>query len=193
MTAMKKLVIVAAMVASGHAMSQSGEVVMSEGTFSEQHLKDLLRPTVRSIRPRLSDGGGPTGKTRTEELGSQASGPPRASILFTFATNSAELTPRARESLDVLGRALSSVELAEFTFVVEGHADPRGSADLNMRLSQARAESVRRYLVVNHRIASSRLDAIGKGDREILNRGFPAAPENRRVTIINSSLTNEQR
>lgn len=190
MSAMKKLVVAVAMSASGHAMAQPGDVVMREGTFSEQQIKDMLSPSVRSIRPRPSDAASTAGTAKSGEQTPATLVTPKASFLFTFATNSAELTSRARESLDVLGRALSSVELAKFAFVVEGHADPRGNADLNMRLSQARAESVRRYLVLNHRIASSRLDAIGKGDREILNRSFPAAPENRRVTIINTGTTN---
>ena len=78
-------------------------------------------------------------------------------MLITFETNSAELTPRARQSLDVVGRALASNQLAEFKFQIEGHADPRGGNELNDRLSQARAESVRQYLTQQHGIAEQRL------------------------------------
>lgn len=106
-----------------------------------------------------------------------------ASLLITFATNSAELTPRARSSLDVVGRALNSDKLAEFRFVVEGHADPRGGHELNLRLSQARAGSVVDYLAHSHGVGRERLKALGKGDQELLNAANPEAPENRRVTI----------
>ena len=63
------------------------------------------------------------------------------------------------------------------------HADPRGGADYNLRLSQARAESVVDYLAGRHGIPRDRLRPIGKGQTELANPGRPTAPENRRVTI----------
>jgi outer membrane protein OmpA-like peptidoglycan-associated protein len=111
-----------------------------------------------------------------------------ASILITFKTNSTELTSQAKDQLDIVGRALRSDRLAEFSFMLEGHADPRGTAELNQWLSEGRARSVRQYLVENHKVDQARLRAIGKGDREPLNRSDPAAAENRRVTIV--TMTN---
>ena len=73
---------------------------------------------------------------------------------------------------------------ADYTFNLEGHADPRGNAESNMTLSMQRAESVRAYLVGTHGIGPQRLIAEGKGDLEVMNRAFPAAPENRRVKIV---------
>lgn len=104
------------------------------------------------------------------------------SILITFATNSAHLTHSARQALDIMGRNM--VKFADSDFVVEGHADPRGSYELNQRLSQARAESVVNYLVRELGIDQTRLRAIGKGYTELLNNKNPVAPENRRVTFI---------
>jgi OOP family OmpA-OmpF porin len=113
--------------------------------------------------------------------------PASASLLITFETNSAELTGQAKQSLDIVGRALKSDRLADFRFGVEGHADPRGGPDFNLELSRQRAESVRQYLVQNNYIEDRRLEAVGKGDRQLLNKANPAAPENRRVTIVNLS------
>ncbi|MFT5589554.1 MAG: OOP family OmpA-OmpF porin [Bradyrhizobium sp.] len=108
-----------------------------------------------------------------------------ASLLITFEPNSADLTARAREALDVVSQALSSNKLADFRFAIQGHADPSGESDANLKLSQLRAESVRRYLVQSRHIDDSRLEAVGKGDSEPLNTRNPTAPENRRVTIVN--------
>ena len=69
--------------------------------------------------------------------------------------------------------------------VVQGHADPRGNPEKNLQLSQHRAESVRDYLVTYKQIPNERLQAIGKGDTELMNRSKPIAPESRRVTIVN--------
>ncbi|WP_418319278.1 OmpA family protein [Piscinibacter sakaiensis] len=111
-------------------------------------------------------------------------GPGKASLLITFETNSSELSSETMATLDVLARALQSDTLAGFTFKVEGHADPRGDAAQNLLLSQQRAESVARYLVNKHAILPERLDPVGKGSSELMNRNRIDAPENRRVTIV---------
>jgi outer membrane protein OmpA-like peptidoglycan-associated protein len=83
-----------------------------------------------------------------------------------------------------VAKALQSDKLAGFSFSVEGHADPRGSAELNQRLSEARAQSVVAQLVSAHGIDNGRLSPVGKGSTELLNPERPDAPENRRVTIV---------
>ena len=106
-----------------------------------------------------------------------------ASITITFATGSADITPDSQAALDVIARALTSDRLSDFNFAVEGHADPRGDDDYNLRLSQARAESVVAYLVNRHNLPMQRLNPIGKGETELARPDAPTAPENRRVTF----------
>ena len=108
-------------------------------------------------------------------------------MLITFETNATTLTPAARRELDVVARALNTVKLADFKFLIEGHADPRGVAERNQKLSEGRAQAVRRYLVQSQGVREDRLQAVGKGDREPLKPDEPAAPENRRVTFVNLS------
>ncbi len=108
----------------------------------------------------------------------------KANLLITFATDSAELTAEARATLDVVAKALQSDTLAGETFRIEGHADPRGSEEHNVKLSQARAEAVSRYLVEQRSILPERLSALGKGASEPLNTREPDAPENRRVSVV---------
>lgn len=113
--------------------------------------------------------------------------PAKAALLITFETNATALTPGAKRELDIVGRALNTSKLADFNFVIEGHADPRGSAERNRRLSEGRAAAVREYLVQNQSVREDRLKAVGKGDLEPLNANNPAAPENRRVVFVNMS------
>lgn len=164
---------------AGPALGQT-EKIMQGKDFNESALIEALTPEPvpenahRDRNFTLSKNAPPTK-------------PASASLLITFETSSAELTPQARQSLDIVGRALKSERLADFRFGVEGHADPRGGPDFNLELSRQRAESVRQYLVQNNYIEDRRLEAVGKGDRQLLNRANPAAPENRRVTIVNLS------
>jgi OmpA-OmpF porin, OOP family len=110
----------------------------------------------------------------------------KASLLITFATNSAELTADSQNLLNTLAKALQSDALAGFSFKVEGHADARGDADANRKLSQLRAESVAQYLVKNYGLLPERLTPIGRGADEPMNKMRADAPENRRVTIVTS-------
>ncbi len=107
-----------------------------------------------------------------------------APLLITFKSNSSTLTQGARAALRKVARGLQSAELSRYKFRIEGHADPRGPANANMKLSETRAASVVEYLTREGGIAAGRLTSVGKGSTEPLNLQNPAAPENRRVTII---------
>jgi outer membrane protein OmpA-like peptidoglycan-associated protein len=178
---MKRMLWMAASLwlATGAGMAQE-QAVLTEGQVTQQALVDALTPTrevrTRSLRVR-----------RDDDTAGPAAKPASASLLITFETNSAALTSAARQSLDVVGAALTSEKLAGSRFAIEGHADPRGLPQANLKLSQARAESVREYLLKDGKIDTGRIEAVGKGDRELMNRANPAAPENRRVTIVNLS------
>ena len=65
---------------------------------------------------------------------------------------------------------------------VEGHTDDRGNDEKNRTLSQARAESVRDYLV-SKGVPAERLDAYGFGEEKPIadNRGSKGRAANRRV------------
>ena len=70
---------------------------------------------------------------------------------------------------------------------VEGFADPAGSVEYNLGLSQRRAESVRQYLA-NRGVNPSLVEAIGYGKSRLVNRGasrdMPGAVLNRRVVFV---------
>jgi outer membrane protein OmpA-like peptidoglycan-associated protein len=159
---------------------QAGDTMILKGnSVTEENLLNVLTPrsgvVTRGLKLRPNSPAIPSPTPAHK---------PSASLLITFETNSAELSAEARRQLDVVGAALKNDRLADYKFSVEGHADPRGEAGFNMELSRQRAESVRAYLVAAHGIGPERLVAEGKGDRELLNTAHPAAPENRRVTIV---------
>jgi outer membrane protein OmpA-like peptidoglycan-associated protein len=185
------LLAIAAVFAAGTVQAQ--EKVLREGQVTEQALIDALAPAAAAST--ADDGGAGGVRTRSFRPAARPAGavagtaaasarPARASILVTFVTNSADLTPGAKSALDVLAAAMKSDKLASVKFVIEGHADPRGGDELNMRLSQARADSVLAYLTGTHGLSAERVKAVGKGSSALMNPSEPAAPENRRVTIV---------
>lgn len=99
-----------------------------------------------------------------------------------FGTASAELQIESREVLRRVALVLH--RFPEVTVDVEGHADSRGNADANQRLSRERAVSVARELA-SLGVAESRLAAVGKGSSEPLGDNATAAGRalNRRVEL----------
>ena len=168
-----------------HNVSAQNDKVLSGSNITKAALIQALTPAsgsqvdgprTRGIRVVRENAG--------DMLASTPAKTASASLLITFQTNSAQLTPDAKQKLNVVGEALSSDQLNDYQFSIQGHADPRGNPLSNLKLSQRRAEAVREYLVDSAHIANQRLEAVGKGDKEPLNMVNPVAPENRRVTIV---------
>lgn len=169
-----------ALIAVAHA-----QPILRGQDITEENLIEALTPEPEEIRTRSIRVERDTALAKPgDQAAAAGSKKPGASLLITFVTNSSELTVDAQSKLDIVARALQAEKLADFSFAVEGHADPRGRHDYNLRLSQARAESVVDYLTTRHRVERDRLKPIGKGDTEPANTSRPAAPENRRVTIV---------
>jgi len=104
-----------------------------------------------------------------------------------FRSNDSKLLPGAESKLDEVAVAL----IANGGPVgVEGYTDSRGSQARNLELSQARAESVRTYLI-GRGFPSDKVVATGKGaDRPIAdNASAEGRANNRRVEIVVSNAS----
>jgi general secretion pathway protein D len=101
---------------------------------------------------------------------------------ITFGLGDAELTPSDKLLLDSVAEILA--ERAESAVEIRGHTDNTGSAELNQRLSQQRAEAVRSYLI-SKGIAADRLTARGLGATAPIasNETEEGRAQNRRVTL----------
>jgi outer membrane protein OmpA-like peptidoglycan-associated protein len=103
-----------------------------------------------------------------------------------FETGKADLTPESQAILD--GVAESLVANEEIKVQVGGHTDNTGSRAVNQRLSRARAETVRKYLV-DKGVAADRLTARGFGpDKPVAsNRTQDGRAQNRRVELTRTN------
>jgi len=109
--------------------------------------------------------------------------PPSLSLAIPFEVNSARLRPESGAVLGNLVAAMLSADLKGQRFVIEGHTDASGNPVNNLRLSQARADEVRLYLVALG-VHPSRLRAVGKGATEPVNPRDPLSADNRRVRVV---------
>ena len=108
----------------------------------------------------------------------------RTDLLFDFG--SAELRSNARVSLMKLGVLILTNDKAKFRLV--GHTDTIGDEAANQKLSEARAQAVKDWLVTSLHLDGARIIVEGRGEREPLpdvSRQGDAATQqlNRRVEI----------
>ena len=102
-----------------------------------------------------------------------------------FETAKATLLPESFPILDEIGPILR--KWSQLKIEVGGHTDSRGSAAYNQELSNARANSVRNYLMTKYPdIAADQLTAKGYGESRPIapNKGALGMAKNRRVEFV---------
>jgi len=77
-----------------------------------------------------------------------------------FETDSSELTPTARATLDKQAQWLT--QYSRYSFTIEGHADERGTREYNFALGARRAQVVREYFVARG-ISAARMRTVSYG------------------------------
>ncbi|KAF0137823.1 MAG: OmpA/MotB domain-containing protein [Xanthobacteraceae bacterium] len=100
-------------------------------------------------------------------------------IRIEFAFDSAALDDAQKPKLSKLCNVMKTADIQLFRII--GHTDASGTDDYNERLSRLRAEEVQRFFVNDCGIEASRLEAVGLGERFLLENADPKSDENRRV------------
>lgn len=101
-----------------------------------------------------------------------------------FDTNKATIKPVSFGILDAVAQVLQDNPFIK-RLQVAGHTDDVGPDDKNLKLSQARAEAVRAYLI-SKGVAPERLEAVGFGETKPLvpEKTKEARAKNRRVEFL---------
>jgi outer membrane protein OmpA-like peptidoglycan-associated protein len=170
------------------------------GELSAQQIIDGLKPKTRSLsastRGSLNDADTAfiqrvRAQSRSLSLGDRqqmaeiVAKRPKVDVEINFDFNSAEVTPRTEPQLNSLGKALTSPELQGAVVMLGGHTDAKGTDEYNQKLSERRAETVKRFLVDSYKISPDLLVTSGYGKTGLKNSADPYAAENRRVEIVN--------
>jgi outer membrane protein OmpA-like peptidoglycan-associated protein len=78
-----------------------------------------------------------------------------------FENGKADILPAMHQDLDKLANFM--IDHPKFTLNISGHTDSQGSEDSNLRLSQARADAIKAYLIYEFKIGANRINAHGYG------------------------------
>jgi len=102
-----------------------------------------------------------------------------------FGFEDATLNPEASAALDAFAEALKA-ENKNVYIEIQGHTDSSGPEDFNLQLGERRAESVRRYLNLQHGIPLHRMSVISYGESAPLveENSREARAQNRRVSLV---------
>jgi len=101
-----------------------------------------------------------------------------------FAVDQSTLSPTAMTTLD--GQAGWLMSNAEYTAIIEGHADEQGTREYNLALGARRANSVSEYLI-GKGVSPARIKVVSYGKErplEICSEESCYAKNRRAVTVI---------
>ncbi|MEO0528128.1 MAG: OmpA family protein [Bacteroidota bacterium] len=101
-----------------------------------------------------------------------------------FDSGSANIQPRSMGIIRQISQVLQ--QESGMTLKIVGHTDADGNEDVNMKLSEDRAASVKNALIQVYNISGNRLQTAGKGEKEPVgdNSTIAGKAQNRRVEFI---------
>lgn len=107
----------------------------------------------------------------------------RITLDVKFSLNKAKIQSDYTTDIDKLASTLKRNK--NLKIEIQGHTDTTGTTAYNRILSQSRSNAVKQYLINQHGISSSRLEAKGYGQTEPMadNSTFSGRKKNRRVEI----------
>jgi len=117
----------------------------------------------------------------TEQLNSL----PQFNIAVRSGSDSARIPLDVFKVVALIADALHHPLLQGDRFLIVGHTEGQGDRTHNLKLSKERAEAIRQALINPFGISPSRIEAVGLGEEQLLNRASPEAIENRRIQLIN--------
>ncbi len=154
------------------------QVCSAQNIPSSGEIASKLAPLSRSMSTEVSPRGIAIPDAKPDE-------PPSMNLNINFEFDSAALTSDGKVLVGNLGRALKDPRLAGQKFIIEGHTDAKGSDAYNMTLSERRAESVKKELIAQHGADASRVEEIGLGKKQFLDKANAESWVNRRVKVVN--------
>jgi len=163
--------------------------------------KAPMAPAPKKVADLDSDGDGVTDSLdkcpntpkdfKVDSVGCPVAIPEQVSItlLVEFDFDKAVVKPRYHSDIEKAANFLKAYP--KTTGVLEGHTDSIGSEEYNMKLSQKRADSVKKYIVEKFGIDAARLSTVGYGESKPVadNKTDAGRQKNRRVVANIVTIT----
>jgi outer membrane protein OmpA-like peptidoglycan-associated protein len=119
---------------------------------------------------------------------------PAFSTAIQFDEDTPIIQPASYQTVGRIADALVHASLLPYTFLIVGHVESNAKTrEANAILSQRRADAIRDVLVNTFKISTKRIQTIGLGEEQFLDRAHPTAAVNGQIQIlIFAKLPDEQ-
>ena len=101
-----------------------------------------------------------------------------------FDDDAAVIRPDSYRTLGRIADTLYHPSLLGYKFLIVGHTASTGRRDINLTLSQRRADVIREVLINTFKISPKRLQALGLGEEQLIDAARPTAAINQQVHIV---------
>ena len=128
----------------------------------------------------------PARSTATQRVRAKRPAPdvkPSTNLAINFAPGTAMFTTDGRTQADKVFLAINTPDLAKRRYLIAGHTDAAGNAELNRELSRRRAQALVDFLV-DKGMPRKSFRVRGYGYDRPLDGVSPTSPTNRRVEIV---------
>jgi OmpA-OmpF porin, OOP family len=109
---------------------------------------------------------------------------PHVNIDVQFNPDTPVIRPESYRTLGRLADALTGPELTSLMFLVVGRTEATGRREINLTLSQRRAEAIRDALVMTFKVSPKRIFAVGLGEEQLQDANNPKAAVNLETQIV---------
>lgn len=109
---------------------------------------------------------------------------PHINVDIQFNPDTPVIRPESYRTLGRIADALYNPALMSSTFLIVGRTEATGRRDINLALSQRRAEAIRDALVMTFKISPKRILAIGLGEEQLQDADHPKAVINQQAQIV---------
>jgi outer membrane protein OmpA-like peptidoglycan-associated protein len=119
---------------------------------------------------------------------------PAFNAQIQFDADTPIIQPESYQTVGRIADALVHASLLPYTFLIVGHVESNSKTrEANTILSQRRADAIRDVLVNTFKISAKRIQSIGLGEEQLLDRARPTSAVNGQTQILTlSKIPDEQ-
>jgi outer membrane protein OmpA-like peptidoglycan-associated protein len=109
---------------------------------------------------------------------------PAFNAAIQFDNDTPIIQPASYQTVGRIADALVHSSLLPYTFLIVGHVESNGKREANVILSQRRADAIRDVLVNTFKISAKRIQSIGLGEEQFLDRARPTSAVNGQMQLL---------
>jgi OmpA-OmpF porin, OOP family len=156
-----------------------------------------FQPDIAALKQKIGDRSKMRGKNEPEPSKRPLIVPelkdlPTFTVSIDFDSDTPVVRPSSYETVGRIADAMVQANLLPYSFLVVGHTSSDGRREANAMLSQRRADAIRDSLVNTFKISSKRVQSLGLGEEQFVDRAHPTSPANLQIQIVTIGKVPEQ-